>query len=96
MKSKLTLGLLAAALTTSAVVPETANARRHYVHRGHVTHHRCSGGKGVVGTVAGGVGGAVVANAVVGGPVATIAGAVGGGLLGRHIDKQNVRHRHGC
>jgi len=95
MKRNLTLAVLATVLSVSAIAPETANARRHYVHRGHAVH-RCSGGNGAVGTVAGGVGGGVIAHAVVGGPVATVAGAVGGGLLGRHLDKQNVRHRRGC
>jgi hypothetical protein len=31
-----------------------------------------------------------------GGPVGTVAGGVGGALLGRHLDKQNVRHQRGC
>lgn len=93
MKSHLTLAVLATALSVTAIAPETAHARRTYNHSG---SHRCSGGKGIVGTVVGGVGGAVVAGAVIGGPVAVIAGGVGGGLLGRHIDKKNVRRRHGC
>lgn len=94
MKPNLTLAVLAAALSFTAVAPETAHARRTYAHSG--SAHRCSGGKGVVGTVVGGVGGAVAAGAIIGGPVAVIAGGVGGGLLGRHIDKKNVRRRHGC
>ena len=41
-------------------------------------------------------GGAVIGNAVIGGPVATIAGGVGGALLGRHLDKKHTRARNGC
>jgi uncharacterized protein YcfJ len=89
--------MVAAAATT--MMPDMAFARhhtthRHYVHRG--SSHRCHSGHGVVGTVVGGAGGAVIGHAVIGGPVATIAGGVGGALLGRHIDKQNVRRKHGC
>lgn len=94
MQSRLTMAVLATALSVTAIAPETAYARRTYTHSG--SAHRCSGGKGVVGTVVGGVGGAVAAGAIIGGPVAVIAGGVGGGLLGRHIDKKNVRRRHGC
>jgi hypothetical protein len=80
---------------TGLIAPEAAMARRHhYLHTGY--SNRCSGGKGVVGTVAGGAGGALLGGAMIGGPVAVIAGGVGGALLGRHIDKQNVRRRHGC
>ena len=75
-------------------MPEPAMARHHYVHRG--SAHRCSGGNGAVGTVAGGVGGAVIGHALIGGPVATIAGGVGGALIGRHLDKQHTRYRQGC
>jgi outer membrane lipoprotein SlyB len=100
MRTKLFASTLMSLAAATTMIPDMAmarhhsSARRHYVHSGH--SHRCSGGSGVVGTVAGGAGGAVIAHAVVGGPVATIAGGVGGALLGRHIDKQNVRHRRGC
>jgi hypothetical protein len=69
---------------------------RTYRARGGHYRHRCSGGNGAVGTVAGGVGGALIGNALGGGTLGTIAGGVGGGLLGRHLDKQNSRHRNGC
>ena len=62
---------------------------RHY-YRGH-----CGGGNGAVGTVGGGVGGALIGNAL-GGTTGTILGGVGGALLGRHLDKQNTKHRRGC
>jgi hypothetical protein len=88
------IGTLAIISTLGLTGTVEAKARHVYHHVGH--SHRCSGGKGVVGTVAGGAGGAVAAGAIVGGPVAVIAGGVGGALLGRHIDKRNVLHRHGC
>jgi uncharacterized protein YcfJ len=97
MKPKLIATTLMSLAAATTMIPDAAfarhhSARRHYVHSG----HRCRGGSGVVGTVVGGAGGGVAAGAIVGGPVAVVAGAVGGGLLGRHIDKQNVRRRHGC
>ena len=95
MKFKLTTAALAALVSLSTVVPETAFAR-HHVYRGHTRHYRCSGGNGAVGTVGGGVGGALIGHAIAGGPVGTIAGGVGGALLGRHLDKQHTRRRAGC
>lgn len=92
-KNMLTLAALAAMVSVPMIMPEPADARKRS-HR--VVYRNCSGGNGAVGTVAGGVGGALIGNAVVGGPVATIAGGVGGALLGRHLDKQNTRSRNGC
>lgn len=66
-----------------------------YRGRNYYYRHRCSGGNGAVGTVAGGVGGAVIGNAL-GGTAGTVLGGVGGALLGRHLDKENTRDRHGC
>jgi hypothetical protein len=94
MRSRLETAVVAGLLTAAVVMPDAAMARHHYVHRS--SSHRCSGGNGAVGTVAGGVGGAVIGHAVAGGPVGTVAGGVGGALLGRHLDKQNVRHHNGC
>jgi hypothetical protein len=67
-----------------------------YYNGSHHYRHRCGGGNGAVGTVAGGVGGGLIGHAVIGGPVGIVAGAVGGGLLGRHLDKVHTRHRHRC
>jgi outer membrane lipoprotein SlyB len=86
-------------------VPAAASAQssayssngRHVYHKRHRYYHRkCGGGNGAVGTVAGGVGGAVIGNALGGGALGTVAGGVGGALLGRHLDKSNTRHRNGC
>jgi outer membrane lipoprotein SlyB len=95
MRNKIALAALAAVFATSTIVPDAASAR-HRSHHARVVYRNCSGGNGAVGTVAGGVGGAVIGSAVVGGPVATVVGGVGGALLGRHLDKKNTRARNGC
>jgi len=81
-------------------LPTQAMAYDHYRHnyhgRGGYYHHRCGGGNGAVGTIAGGVGGAVLGSALGGGALGTVAGGVGGALVGRHFDKQHTRHRRGC
>jgi hypothetical protein len=66
-----------------------------YYNGHHYYRHHCGGGNGAVGTVGGGVGGAVIGNAL-GGTTGTILGGVGGALLGRHLDKENTRDRRGC
>ena len=94
---KLALATLAFAIAP-LLAPDAALAgeRNHRHYRSTTTYHRdCSGGNGAVGTIGGGVGGALIGNAI-GGPVATIAGGVGGALLGRHLDKKNTRAKHGC
>jgi outer membrane lipoprotein SlyB len=84
------------------VMSSAADARDHhryertYHGRNRDYRHRCGGGNGAVGTIAGGVGGALVGSALGGGTLGTIAGGVGGGLLGRHLDKTHTRHRNGC
>jgi uncharacterized protein YcfJ len=50
----------------------------------------CSSRK-ATGTVVGGVGGAVLGNAIKGGGLGLVAGAVGGGLVGREIGKSGCR-----
>ena len=50
----------------------------------------CSSRK-ATGTVVGGVGGAVLGNAIKGGGLGLVAGAVGGGLLGREVGKSGCR-----
>lgn len=91
MCHKLILAALAVTVSAPTMLPETASAKSR--HHGHVAYRHCSGGNGAVGTVAGGVGGAVIGGAVIGGPIATIAGGVGGALLGRHLDKKHTRSR---
>jgi uncharacterized protein YcfJ len=50
----------------------------------------CSSRK-ATGTVVGGVGGAVLGNAIKGGGLGLVAGAVGGGLVGREVGKSGCR-----
>lgn len=101
MKNKFAALALIAMIATPTVMPTAASAKRHHrVYRNHSTptyhRYRCDGGNGAVGTVAGGVGGALIGNAIGGDALGTIAGGVGGALLGRHLDKVNTRHRNGC
>jgi outer membrane lipoprotein SlyB len=111
MKSALAKVALAALISGAAIMPVAAVAQSSdgYRHdsddyrRGQAYHgndrnyrHRCGGGNGAVGTVAGGVGGAVIGSAIGGGTLGTVAGGLGGALLGRHLDKKNTEHRNGC
>jgi outer membrane lipoprotein SlyB len=72
--------------------------RRDRVYHGNDRYYRrhCGGGNGAVGTVAGGVGGAVLGSALGGGTLGTVAGGLGGALLGRHLDKKHTEERNGC
>ena len=74
---------------TFAVPTSQAEARTHH-YRGHNYRHtrHCRYSKGTTGLVAGGVGGALVGNSVLGhGLLGTVAGGVGGALAGRAIDR---------
>ncbi len=101
MKIKMAWCALAAMVAAPMVVPTTAahadywRNGHHYRGSSHNYRHKCGGGNGAVGTVAGGVGGAVIGSAL-GGTAATVLGGVGGALLGRHLDKKHSRHRNGC
>ena len=100
MRKILAMSAAAALLTAPMAVPvaqaQSRTATKTYHGKTHHYRHRCSGGNGAVGTVAGGAGGALLGHAVLGGPVGIVAGGVGGALLGRHLDKVNTRHRKGC
>ncbi len=108
MNSKIAYAAMAALIggSVSASAPALAHPRHHHRHH-HQRHYayqgeggnyqrRCDGGNGAVGTIGGGVGGALIGNAVGGGTLGTVAGGVGGALLGRTLDKKNTRHRNGC
>ena len=71
------------------------NGERVYRGRNQYYRDHCSGGNCAVGTVGGGVGGALIGNAL-GGTAGLVLGGVGGALLGRHLDKENTRDKHGC
>jgi hypothetical protein len=102
MRNKLAIAALAVLVSGPMVAPAPAFARSydrdHRVYHGHDGRyrHRCGGGNGAVGTIAGGAGGALLGNAVGGGTLGTVAGGVGGALLGRHLDKKHTESRRGC
>lgn len=97
MKNNRKAAAIFAVLALGATTAEISQARPvHHPHAHTRYEHRCRSGNGAVGTVAGGVGGAVIGNSIGGGALGTVAGGVGGALLGRHLDKANSRHRSGC
>lgn len=96
----LLLSLCAATTVVSAaVVPTAADARHRYARHGRVYYQDCHRSRGTTGTIVGGVGGALIGNAIGGDALGTIAGGVGGALLGRHLDQRHdagQNRRHGC
>ena len=97
---KLALAAMAAMITVPTLVPAPVMAQER-VYRGHHHryHYRCKRSSGTTGTILGGVGGALVGNALGGGTVGTLVGAGGGALLGRHLDKKHdaaQNRRNGC
>ena len=107
MVSKFVRSMFAAAMVVSPIVSTAAVARDddryrdERVYRGEDHRYRqdCSRSSGTTGTIAGGVGGALVGNALGGGTLGTLAGAGGGGLLGRDLDKKHdpaQKRRNGC
>lgn len=80
-----------AAITLPAAKAEAQSSHhRHHYYRGRSTsHHRvCRHSSGTTGLVAGGVGGALLGNSVLGhGALGTIAGGVGGAFAGRALDR---------
>ena len=105
MKTRMAMAALAAAATLVTALPSAAIAQRGdrdgNTYRGSDGryYYRCKKSSGTTGAVAGGVGGAVVGNALGGGLLGTVAGAGGGLLLGRHLDKKHddaQNRRNGC
>jgi uncharacterized protein YcfJ len=103
MTTKRAVAALAAMVSMTMTIP-TAGVQAHdrdHTYRGRDGHYhyRCKRSKGTTGTIAGGVGGALVGNALGGGTIGTLAGAGGGALLGRHLDKKHdeaQNRRNGC
>ena len=110
---KLTLAAIVALSVAPLALPTEAMARKHYDengryydNNGRVYHgrdsrysYRCKRSSGTTGTIAGGVGGAVIGNVLGGGTLGTLAGAGGGALLGRHLDKKHdaaQNRKNGC
>ena len=83
------LAALSLAIPVSMTLPANkAEAKKHRYY-GHAkrNYRSCRHSSGTTGLVAGGVGGALVGNAVGGGLLGTVAGGVGGALGGRAIDR---------
>lgn len=70
--------------------PDQAQARKHhYKPRVYTRNGKtyCRHSDGTTGLIVGGVGGAVIGNALGGGVLGTVAGGVGGAFAGRAIDR---------
>lgn len=66
---------------------EAQNSRKYRGYNRRQVDKRCRKSSGTTGLVAGGVGGALVGNAVGGGLLGTVAGGAAGALGGRAIDR---------
>ncbi len=104
---KITLAAMAFMVAAPAALPGPSFAQdpnyrynhREYRGQNRNYYHDCKRSSGTTGAIAGGVGGAVVGNALGGGVLGTLAGAGGGALLGRHLDKKHdaaQNRRNGC
>jgi uncharacterized protein YcfJ len=93
---KYLMALSAVSLVIPAMtVPTAAQAKKHH-YSGHSYHRTkvCRHSSGTAGLVAGGVGGALVGNSILGhGALGTIGGAVGGAFAGRAIDRTMTAKR---
>ncbi len=67
--------------------------RNDYVYRGGDGRYYCKRNDGTTGLVIGAIGGGLLGNAIGGNTLGTVLGAGGGALLGRSIDRGNVRCR---
>jgi hypothetical protein len=67
--------------------------RDDQVYRGHDGRYYCRRNDGTTGLVIGALGGGIAGNLLGGGTLGTLLGAGGGALLGRSIDRGNVRCR---
>ena len=85
----LTLAAASLAIPATLALPASkAEARKHYYGKSSRHYRSCRHSSGTTGLVAGGVGGALLGNSVLGhGALGTIAGGVGGAFAGRAIDR---------
>ena len=67
--------------------------RNDTIYRGSDGRYYCKRNDGTTGLVIGGIAGGLLGNAVAGGTLGTLVGAGGGALLGRSIDRGNVKCR---
>lgn len=68
-------------------------SRNDYVYRGRDGRYYCKRNDGTTGLVIGAIGGGLLGNAIGGDTLGTLLGAGAGGLLGRSIDRGNVKCR---
>jgi uncharacterized protein YcfJ len=68
-------------------------SRNDRVYRGRDGRYYCRRNDGTTGLVVGAVAGGLLGNAIGGDTISTLIGGAGGALLGRSIDKGNVRCR---
>jgi hypothetical protein len=68
-------------------------SRNDRIYRGRDGRAYCKRNDGTTGLVIGALGGGVLANLIGGGTLGTLAGAGGGALLGRSVDRGNVKCR---
>lgn len=68
-------------------------SRNDRIYRGRDGRAYCKRSDGSTGLVIGALGGGVLANLIGGGTLGTLAGAGGGALLGRSVDRGNVKCR---
>ncbi len=92
---KLIFSMAAVSLAIPAITVLPASSAQARRHSSHVrSYHGCRYSSGTAGLVAGGVGGALIGNSVIGhGALGPIAGAVGGAFAGRAIDRGLTAHR---
>ena len=67
--------------------------RNDRIYRGQDGRAYCKRNDGTTGLVIGALGGGALANLIGGGTLGTLAGAGGGALLGRSVDRGNVKCR---
>ena len=92
----LSLSAMSLVLPAAIVVPSAADARRAKTYRNAPQRHyrTCRHSDGTTGLIAGGVGGALVGDKVIGGGIAgPLIGAVGGALAGRAVDRSITADR---
>jgi uncharacterized protein YcfJ len=86
----LSLSAVALVMPAAVALPSAADARKAKTYRNAPQRHyrNCRHSPGTTGLIAGGVGGAIIGDKVIGGGIAgPIVGAVGGALAGRAIDR---------
>ena len=98
-RTLLSIGIVSLTLSASIITPlSAASAHRRHHYRGQSqTYQTCRHSSGTTGLIAGGVGGALVGNSILGhGVLGTIGGAAGGALAGRAIDRTITAKKRGC